>query len=57
MVTVEVAAGVEALVVTDIVEPAVVGFGLNVAPAPPGKPVALSVTLPANPPLGVTVTV
>jgi hypothetical protein len=46
-----------ALVVTDIVELAVVGLGLKVAPAPPGSPLALSVTLPANPEIGVTLTV
>jgi hypothetical protein len=47
-----------ALVVTDIVEPALVGLGLNVAAAPLGNPlVAPSVTLPANPPTRVTVTV
>jgi hypothetical protein len=43
-------------VVTDIVELALVGFGLNVAPAPLGSPPALSVTLPANPEIGVTLT-
>jgi hypothetical protein len=44
-------------VVTDIVELAVVGLGLNVAPAPLGNPPALNVTLPANPPVGATLTV
>ena len=57
MVSVYVATGVVAIVVTDIVELAVVGLGLNAAPAPPGSPLALSVTLPANPLLGATLTV
>ena len=38
--------------VTDIVELAVPGFGLNVAAAPAGRPPALNVTEPANPALG-----
>ena len=41
----------------DIVEVAVAGFGLNVAAAPLGSPLALSVTEPANPAVGATLTV
>ena len=42
-----------ALVVTNIAEVPLVGLGLKVALAPPGSPPALSVTLPANPAIGV----
>jgi hypothetical protein len=51
--------GVVLAVVTVIVdEPLVVTeVGLNVADAPAGRPLALKVTVPVNPPLGVTVTV
>jgi hypothetical protein len=47
------------LVVTDIVddpEPPVTGFGLKLALAPEGNPLALKVTFPVNPPDPVTVT-
>jgi hypothetical protein len=47
------------MVVTDIVddpEPPVTGFGLKLAFAPGGNPLALKVTLPVNPPDPVTVT-
>ena len=50
IVTLYVPVGVLVEVVTDIVEVEVVGFGLNVAAAPAGSPLALSVTLPVNPP-------
>jgi len=43
-------------VVTDIEELAVAGFGLNVAAAPAGSPLALNVTEPANPALGAMLT-
>src|SRR5258707_3846508 len=36
---------------------AVVGFELNAAVTPVGKPLALSVTAPVNPPVGITVIV
>ena len=46
------------LVVTFIVLlPLLIGFGLNVALAPEGRPLALKVTLPVKPPDGVTVAV
>ena len=38
-------------------EPPVMVDGLNVAPAPVGSPLALSVTEPLKPPEGVTVAV
>lgn len=58
-VRVDVAAGVVVLVVTVIVEvPLVVTVvGLKLADAPAGKPLALSVTAPANPPSAPMVTV
>lgn len=49
IVTVDVPAGVDAEVVTVIVDDVVAGFGENVAAAPAGKPVAVSVTEPLNP--------
>lgn len=49
IVTVEVAAGVVADVVTVIVDVADVGFGANVACAPAGSPDALSDTDPVKP--------
>jgi len=59
MISVYVPGGVEALVVTVIVEEPLVVIvpGLNEADAPMGKPLALNVTVPVNPPAGVTVTV
>jgi hypothetical protein len=48
------------LVVTLMVllpEPLLIGFGLKLALAPEGSPVALKVTLPVKPPEGVTVAV
>ena len=59
MVSVYVPGGVEALVVTVIVAVPLVVIvdGLNDADAPAGKLLALSVTVPLNPPAGVTVTV
>ena len=59
IVNVLVPAGVLALVVTVMVddpEPATEG-GLKLALAPAGNPLALKVTVPVNPPEGVTVTV
>jgi len=59
MVRVYVPAGVDVLVVTDIVEepePAT-EVGLKLALAPEGKPLALNVTLPVKPPDSVTVVV
>jgi hypothetical protein len=47
---------VDTLMVLDP-EPPVMGLGLNVAVAPEGSPLALSVTLPEKPPEGVTVAV
>jgi len=41
----------------NIVLVAVVDVGLNVAVTPLGKPLAVNATLPANPPVRVTVTV
>jgi len=38
-------------------EPPLIGFGLKVALAPEGSPLALKVTLPVKPPEGVTVAV
>lgn len=52
--------GVLELVVTLMVllpEPPVMGFGLNVALAPDGSPLALKVTLPVKPFTGETVAV
>jgi len=43
-------------VIVDEPEPATEG-GLKLAPAPAGNPLALKVTVPVNPPDGVTVTV
>jgi hypothetical protein len=43
--------------VTVIVEDPVVGFGLNVAAAPAGSPLELSVTEPVKPATGFTDTV
>src|SRR5215470_8769875 len=59
MVSVYVPGGVETLVVTVIVEVPLVVIvdGSNDAEAPAGKPSALNVTVPLNPPDGVTVTV
>ena len=59
MVKVYVPAGVDVLVVTDMVEepePATEA-GLKLALAPAGKPLALKLTLPVNPPAPVTVAV
>jgi hypothetical protein len=53
IVSVDVPAGVVVLVVTVIVDDVPVGFGLNDAAAPDGRPLALSETEPAKPPLGV----
>ena len=58
MVSVYVPVGVVELVVTLMAllpEPPVMGFGLNVALAPEGSPLALSVTLPVKLPIAVTV--
>ena len=51
--------GVVLLVVTVIVEEpdVVTDVGLKLAPAPAGNPLALKVTVPVNPPDGVTVMV
>jgi hypothetical protein len=59
IVIVEVPAGVVLPVVTVIVDepPEITAGGLNVAFAPEGKPLALSVTGPVKPPDGVIVTV
>jgi hypothetical protein len=38
-------------------EPPVIGFGLNMALAPEGSPLTLTVTPPVKPPDGVTVAV
>jgi hypothetical protein len=60
IVTVYVPVGVVVDVVTAIVEVVEVeatGFGLKVALAPAGSPLALSVTLPVNPPERVIVAV
>ena len=47
-----------ALVVTlRVLVPELIGFVLNVALAPEGSPVTLKLTLPVNPPDGVTVAV
>jgi hypothetical protein len=56
MVTMEAPVGVDAPVATVIVELPVAGFGVNVAVAPAGKPVAASETAPAKPPVGTTAT-
>jgi hypothetical protein len=50
-------AGVVVAVVTLSVDVLVVGFALKLAVAPDGRPLALRVTAPVNPPLGVTVAV
>jgi hypothetical protein len=47
--------GVDAAVVTANVDDPVAGFGVKVPVAPVGRPVTLSVTLPLNPPDGVSV--
>jgi hypothetical protein len=57
MVRLYVPVGVVVAVVTLMLEVPAVGLGLKVAVAPAGTPEALSVTFPANPPEGVTVTV
>jgi hypothetical protein len=57
IVTTKLPVGVVADVVTDMVDVAVAGFGANVAPAPLGRPVALKLTAPVNPPEAVTVMV
>jgi hypothetical protein len=59
MVSVYVPAGVEVLVVTVIVElpDTATEPGLKLAVAPVGSPLALNVTVPLNPPDGVTVAV
>ena len=56
-VIVELPVGVVDDVVTVIVDVVVVGFGLKLAPAPAGVPLALSWTAPLNVLLGATVTV
>jgi hypothetical protein len=57
-VMVKVFTGVVPEVATVSVEDApVAGFGLNVAVAPAGTPVALKVTPPVNPPVRVTLIV
>ena len=57
MVTVDVPAGVELLVVMFNVEELIAGFGVKVPLAPLGSPLTLKLTLPVNPPEGVIVTV
>ncbi len=59
-VNVEFPPGVAAVVVTVMVEvpaPPVMVAGLNEAVAPPGRPLAVGVTVPVNPFTAVTVTV
>jgi hypothetical protein len=56
MVTVYVPVGVVALVVTERVEDTVAGFGVKLPLAPLGSPLALSVTWPVKPPVGLIVT-
>lgn len=55
MVTVYVPAGVVVLVVTESAAVEVAGFGLNAPLAPVGSPVALKVTWPEKPLVGVIV--
>ena len=57
MVRLYIPVGVVLPVVTDIEEVVLIGLGAKVAPAPPGSPPALSVTLPVNPTIAATVTV
>ena len=57
MVTVDVPAGVELLVVIFNVEELVAGLGVKLPVAPLGSPLTLKLTLPVNPPEGVIVTV
>ena len=57
MVTVDVPVAADALADSVKVLVVVVGFGLNAAVTPVGRPVALRVTLPVKPPAGTTVMV
>lgn len=60
MVSVKVPSAVLELVVTLMVllpDPPLIGFGLNEALAPEGRPLTLRVTLPVKAPTAVTVTV
>lgn len=59
MVSVKVPSAVPELVVTLMVlpDPPLIGFGLNEALAPEGRPLTLRVTLPVKAPTAVTVTV